>query len=105
MYFGTKPYGLEGYIKNYGNGNNMYRREDFGQPLTLRDGDTLANGLIVVGRPFEGGNGSVGLNFNNGEHRFIPARIPLQLQSEKLGVYPAELHIAHILQRGWGTKK
>lgn len=100
MYFGNKPYGLEGYIKNHGDGSNMYRGEDFGQPRTLHHGDTLANGMIIVGKPFVGHNSSIGLNFSNGEHRLVPARIPLQLQSEKTGVYPTELHVGHILQTG-----
>lgn len=100
MYFGTKPYGLEGYIRNYGDGSNMYRGEDFGQPNTLHNGDVLANGWTVVEKPFQRGNGIVGLLFNNGEHRLVPARIPLQLKSDKPGVLPAELATGHILQTG-----
>lgn len=100
MYFGTKPYGLEGYIKNHGDGSNMYRGEDFGQPNTIHDGDVLANGWTVVGKPFKGYNGSVGLRFSNGQQRLVPARIPLQLKSDKSGIYPADLQTGHILQTG-----
>jgi hypothetical protein len=100
MYFGTKPYGLEGYIRNHGDGSSMYRGEDFGQPNTIHDGDVLSNGWTIVGEPFEGGNGSVGLRFNNGEYRLVPARIPLQLVSDKPGVFPVELRTGHILQTG-----
>lgn len=100
MYFGTKPYGLEGHIESHGNGSNMYRGEDFGQPRTLQDGDVLSNGWTVVGEPYEGFNGSVGLNFSNSMHRLVPARIPLQLKSNKSGVFPVELRTGHILQTG-----
>lgn len=100
MYFGTKPYELEGYINNHGDGSNMYRGEDFGQPRTILDGDTLSNGWIIVGKPFEGGNGSVGLRFSNGQQRLVPSRIPLQLKSENPGILPSDLQIGHILQTG-----
>ena len=100
MYFGTKPYDLEGYIENHGDGSNMYRGENFGQPRTLQEGDVLSNGWTVIGNPFEGFNGNVGLNFSNGLHRLVPARIPLQLESENPGLLPAELIAGHILQTG-----
>jgi hypothetical protein len=100
MYFGREPYGLEGYIRNHGDGSNMYRGKDFGQPRTLTMGDQLSNGWFVNTRPFEGFNGSIGLNFTNGESRLVPARIPLQLKSDKPGILPAELVTGRILQTG-----
>ncbi len=100
MYNGTKSYSLEGYIEDHGNGNNMLRGEDFGQPRTLDEGDVLSNGWTVVEKPIEGFNGSVRLNFSGSVHRLVPARIPLQLKSDKPGVLPAELATGHILQTG-----
>jgi hypothetical protein len=100
MYFGTKPYGLEGYIEHHGDGSNMYRGEDFGQPRTMHDGDVLANGWTIVGEPIEGANGSVVLSFSNGAHRFVPGRVALQLESERPGVLPAGLATGQILETG-----
>lgn len=100
MYFGTKPYGLEEYMQYHGDGSNLYRRPFFGQPRTLREGDVLANGLVVGAQPFEGSNGSIVLNFTNGSRRLVAARLPLQLQSDEPGVLPAQLHIGQILRTG-----
>jgi|GEM_PF-2671850 hypothetical protein len=101
MYFGTKPYDLAGHIEHYGSGVNMYRGEDFAQPSALQDGDILANGLVISGKPYIAFNSSIGLDFANGSHRIVAPRIPLQLQSERTrGVLPAELTVGQILQTG-----
>lgn len=101
MYFGTKPYGLDGHIEHSGSGSNMYRGEDFAQPRALTDGDVLANGLIVVGQPYIAFNSSPGIRLSDGSHRIVAPRLPLQLQSDIAnGVLPAELQIGQILQTG-----
>lgn len=100
MYFGTKPYDLEGYIRHHGDGSNMFRGKDFAQPRTLRDGDILSNGWRVVGEPEQGFNDSGLITFSNGLSRVIAPRLPLQLMSGGRGVLPGELRIGQILQTG-----
>jgi len=100
MYFGTKPYGLEGYIENHGDGSNMYRGEAFGQPQTLSPGDVLANGLEIAGECTEEGNGGVGLHFTDGTKRVVAARVPLLLAGGKSGKYPLDLEVGDIFETG-----
>ncbi|HLB66353.1 MAG TPA: hypothetical protein VJJ78_02035 [Candidatus Saccharimonadales bacterium] len=100
MYLGTKPYGLEDYIRHHGDGSNMYRGETFGQPRTLHNGDVLANGLVVIEKPYEAGNGGVGLNFTDGSRRRVPARIPLLLKGEAYGKLPIDLAVGDIFETG-----
>lgn len=99
MYFGTKPYGLEGYIEHQGDGN-MYRGETFGQPRTLNSGDVLANGLELVCGWSEEGNGGVGLHFTDGTKRVVAARIPLLLRGGTSGKYPSDLEVGDIFETG-----
>lgn len=98
--FERQPYDLEGHIRHFGNGINMYRGEDFGQPLALHEGDVLSNGWTVIGKPHEGFNGGIVLRFSTGRERTVPGRIPLQLKSDQEGILPADLQIGHILQTG-----
>ena len=100
MYFGTESYGLEDYIKYHGDGSNLYRGETFAQPRTLKDGDILSNGWMVVGDLGSGFNGSPIVNFSNGLSRVIAPRLALQLLSDKRGVLPAHLRPGTILQTG-----
>lgn len=99
MYFGTKPYGLEGYIEHRGDGS-MYRGENFGQPRTLVPGDVLANGLEIAEGWSEEGNGGVGLRFTDGTQRVIAARVPLLLAGGEGGKYPLDLEVGDILETG-----
>lgn len=100
MYFGTKPYGLEGYIEHHGDGSNMYRGETFGQPQTLNPGDVLANGLEVAEHWSEEGNGGVGLHFTDGTKRVVAARVPLLLANSTRGKYPVDLEVGDIFETG-----
>ena len=100
MYFGTKPYGLEDYIKYHGDGSNLYRGETFAQPGTLEEGDVLSNGWTVVGEIGRGFNSSPVVTFSNGLSRVIAPRLALQLQSDKSGLLPSQLRPGHILQTG-----
>jgi len=100
MYFGTKPYGLEGYIRNHGDGSNMYRGETFGQPRTLEPGDILANGLEIAEESYDAGNGSIGLIFVDGSRREVAARVPLLLQGEGRGKLPMQLEVGDIFATG-----
>lgn len=99
MYFGTKPYGLEGYLEHRGDGN-MYRGESFGQPRTLIPGDVLANGLEISEEWSEEGNGGVGLHFTDGTQRVVAARVPLLLAGGESGKYPLNLEVGDILETG-----
>ncbi len=100
MYFGTKPYGLEGYLEHHGDGSNMYRGETFGQPRTLNPGDVLANGLEIAEHWSEEENGGVGLHFTDGKKRVVAARVPLLLANGTLGKYPLDLEVGDIFETG-----
>jgi len=100
MYFGTEPYGLEGYIRHHGDGSNMYRTEEFAQPRTLQPGDVLANGLVVDTDVYDAGNGGVGFGVSGEGRRVVAGRIPLQLQSERPVTLPLDLQIGSILETG-----
>ena len=100
MYFGTKPYGIEVYIENYGDGSNMLRSETFGQPRTLSPGDVLANGLEIAQNWSEEGNGRVGLHFTDGIKRIVAARIPLLLAGGTSGKSPLDLEVGDIFETG-----
>lgn len=100
MYFGSRPYGLEDYIRYHGDGSNMYRAETFGQPRTLHSGDVLASGLEVIERPYDAGNGGVGLFFSDGSKRCVPARIPLLLRGGTYGKLPMDLAVGDIFETG-----
>ncbi|MCA9334099.1 hypothetical protein KC963_03550 [Candidatus Saccharibacteria bacterium] len=100
MYLGTKPYGLETHIENYGDGSNMLRGETFGQPRTLSPGDVLANGLEIAEHWSEEGNGGVGLHFADGTKRVVASRIPLLLAGGTNGKYPLDLEAGDIFETG-----
>ena len=100
MYFGTKPYGLEGYIEHHGDGSNMYRGETFGQPQTLNPGDVLASGLEIAEHWSEEGNGGVGLHFTDGTKRVVAARVPLLLANGTRGKNPFDLEVGDIFETG-----
>lgn len=99
MYFGTKPYGLEGLIEHRGVGA-MYRGENFGQPRTLVPGDVLASGHEIAKEWSEQGNGGVGLHFTDGTMRTIAARVPLLLAGGNDGKYPVNLESGDIFETG-----
>ena len=100
MYIGTKPYGLEGLIEHHGDGSNLYRGENFGQPRTLVPGDVLANGLEVASSWSEEGNGGIALDFTDGTKRVVPARIPLLLAGGVSGEYPFDMRAGDIFETG-----
>jgi hypothetical protein len=100
MYFNDQSYGLEGYLENHGNGSNLYRGENFGQPRTLIPGDVLANGLEIAKEWSEEGDGGVGLHFTNGTKRVVAARVPLLLAGGEYGKYPIDLEVGDIFETG-----
>ncbi|HUC95726.1 MAG TPA: hypothetical protein VMR76_02075 [Candidatus Saccharimonadia bacterium] len=100
MYFGSELYGLESYIEHHGDGSNMYRTDEFGQPHTLRPGDVLATGLEIARFPFDAGNGGVGLRMDDSSERVVAARIPLQFLCDRPITLPAGLQVGNILETG-----
>lgn len=98
MNFETSPNGIEGNLEHDKN-SNMYRDHDCGQPKTLAPGDVVANGLKITSAPTDE-HGGIGLHFDDGSTRTVPASVPLLLQGGAHGRYPLDLKIGEILATG-----
>lgn len=99
------------YFSGDGSGDNLLRSGRIAQPRTLRDGDILATGYAVVGKPRVGFNSSILICLTLGMYDVrwvsLPPRIPIALEAEEDGtVYkrnyalPAELECGDIIGNG-----
>lgn len=76
-----RPYGFEGHLNHYGDGDNCLRTVRLAQPRALKRGDILATGDKVLSAPRNGYNGLVWLNLD-GDWIEVPARIPIAILTE-----------------------
>lgn len=75
-------YGLEGWVKQRGGGQNRLRTPYCAQPGALKVGDILVTGEHVLDSPREGGNGAVLVHLSDGDYGVwlsFPSRTALAL--------------------------
>lgn len=76
------PLGMPDYHKKVENDPEVaLRTEHIAQPRALRVGDVLATGCRVTQEPREGGNGAVCIELGGKDWKYLPAHIPIGLQT------------------------